>query len=180
MVDLSTLGVAAALLSVERLTYIAVWSRPAWFQAVCRRLGSPVDVLASLFIVFKLIQVSVFVGWCLVHGGGRVLPAGRSVGILLLAAGLLMAGQTLNLSVFRVLGRTGVFYGSRFGYYVPWRFSFPFSWVAHPQYVGALLTIWGFFVLTRYPAPDWPVLPALETLFYASVAQVEEDGASTA
>ena len=95
MVDLPTLGVAAALLSVERLTYIAVWSRPAWFQAVCRRLGSPVDVLASLFIVFKLIQVSVFVGWCLVHGGGRLLPAGRSVGILSLAAGLLMAGQTL-------------------------------------------------------------------------------------
>ena len=180
MVDFLTLGVAAALLSVERLTYIAVWSRPARFQDVCRRLGSPVDVLASLFVVFKLVQVSVFVGWCLVHGGGRLLPEGRSVAILSLAAGLLLAGQTLNVSVFKALGRIGVFYGSRFGYYVPWRFTFPFSLVAHPQYVGALLTIWGFFVLTRYPAPDWPVLPVLETLFYASIARVEEGGASAA
>jgi methylene-fatty-acyl-phospholipid synthase len=180
MVDFLTLGVAAALLSVERLTYIAVWSRPTRFQDVCRRLGSPVDVLALLFVVFKLVQGSVFVAWCLVHGGGRLLPEGRSVAILSLSAGLLLAGQTLNLSVFKALGRTGVFYGSRFGYSVPWRFTFPFSWVAHPQYVGALLTIWGFFVLTRYPAPDWPVLPALETLFYASIARVEEDGASVA
>jgi hypothetical protein len=43
-----------------------------------------------------------------------------------------------------------------------------------------LLTIWGFFVLTRYPAPDWPVLPVLETLFYASIARVEEEGATAA
>lgn len=177
MIDLSTLLVAAALLSVERLTYIAVWNRPGWFQDVCRRFGSPVDVLAWLFVLFKLVQLTVFVGWCLVHGGS-LLPQGRSAGVLAVAVALLVAGQTLNVSVFRALGRTGVFYGARFGHYVPWRLTFPFSWLDHPQYIGALLTIWGFFVLTRYPAPDWPVLPVLETLFYASVARVEDDRAS--
>ena len=179
MIDLPTLVVAAMLLSVERVTYVAVWSRPGWFQDVCRSLGSPVDVLARLFVCFKLVQLMVFVAWCLVHGG-RLVPHGRTIGILAVAAALVVAGQTLNVSVFKALGRTGVFYGTRFGYSVPWRLTFPFSWLEHPQYVGALLTIWGFFVLTRYPAPDWPVLPALETLFYASIAYVEEGRTSAA
>jgi hypothetical protein len=182
-VDPATFLVAAALLSVERVTYVAVWHWPAWFEELCRsrwlrHLGSPVDVLAALFVGFKFLQLAVFVGWCLVHGG-RLIPGERSGGVLLASAALLAAGQALNLSVFRSLGRTGVFYGSRFGHDVPWRVTFPFSWLDHPQYVGALLTIWGFFVLTRYPAPDWTALPLLETVYYAFGAHFEQDRAAT-
>ncbi len=181
-VDLPTFGVAAALLSVERLTYVAVWHWPAWFQEAChtrwlRRLGSPVDVLMWLFVLFKIVQVVVFVAWCFVHGAGLLAPD-RSAGILSAAAALLLAGQVLNLSVFRSLGRIGVFYGSRFGRHVPWRLTFPFSWLDHPQYVGTLLTIWGFFILTRYPAPDWSALPLLETVYYAFGAHFEQDRAA--
>lgn len=180
-VDLATFIVAAALLSVERLTYVAVWRWPDRFQHVCRSrwlhdVGSPVDALTLLFVVFKLIQLAVFVGWCLVHEG-RLIPGERSAGVLLASASLLIVGQSLNLSVFRTLGRVGVFYGSRFGHYVPWRMTFPFSWLDHPQYVGALLTIWGFFVLTRFPAPDWTALPLLETVYYAFGAHFEQDRA---
>jgi methylene-fatty-acyl-phospholipid synthase len=179
-VDPVAFTVAAAILGVERLTYIAVWHWPAWFDKLCRErwLRSPVDVLASLFVGFKFMQLAVFVGWCLLYGG-RVIPGQRSAGVLWAAAVLVGAGQALNLSVFRSLGRTGVFYGSRFGHYVPWRGSFPFSWFDHPQYVGALLTIWGFFVLTRYPAPDWTALPLLQTVYYAFGAYFEENAAPT-
>jgi methylene-fatty-acyl-phospholipid synthase len=170
-----TFTVAAAILVVERLTYFAVWHWPAWFDRLCReRLRSPVDALASLFILFKFIQLAVFVGWCLVHDG-RLIPGHRSAGVLWASAALLCAGQALNVSVFRSLGRTGVFYGARFGYDVPWQGRFPFSWFDHPQYVGALLTIWGFFVLTRFPAPDWTALPLLETVYYAFGAYFEQD-----
>ena len=89
-------------------------------------------------------------------------------------AALVLAGQVLNLSVFVVLGRSGVFYGNRLGQPVPWCEGFPFSWIRHPQYVGTVLTIWGIFVITRYPAPDWPVLPLLETVYYALGSLLEQ------
>lgn len=46
----------------------------------------------------------------------------------------------------------------------------------HPQYVGAVLSIWGFFILLRYPEPDdWVTLPLLETAYYALGARFEGD-----
>jgi len=48
---------------------------------------------------------------------------------------------------------------------IPWCGAFPFSIVAHPQYVGTVLTIWGVFLILRFPHGDWLVLPALETLY---------------
>jgi methylene-fatty-acyl-phospholipid synthase len=67
----------------------------------------------------------------------------------------------------------GVFYGNRFGDDVPWCDSFPFSVTAHPQYVGTVLTIWGLFLATRFPHPDWCILPAVATMFYATSAHLE-------
>jgi methylene-fatty-acyl-phospholipid synthase len=75
-------------------------------------------------------------------------------------------GQSLNLSVFWRLGNAGVFYGSKFGRRIPWCRSFPFSVLSHPQYAGAVLSIWGLFLILRFPAEDWWVLPALETAYY--------------
>jgi methylene-fatty-acyl-phospholipid synthase len=68
--------------------------------------------------------------------------------------------------VFRRLGEVGVFYGNRFGYDVPWSEQFPFSVLKHPQYVGATLSIWGFFLMMRFPHNDWLMLPSLETVYY--------------
>ena len=44
--------------------------------------------------------------------------------------------------------------------------AFPFSLLAHPQYVGTLLTIWGGFMLVRFSHEDWWALPLLETVYY--------------
>lgn len=92
------------------------------------------------------------------------------LGVLLLAL-----GQLLNWSVFSLLGKEGVFYGNRFGYRVEWRQEFPFSLFEHPQYAGALLSIWGFFLIMRFPHEDWYWLPLLETAYYAIGAYWERD-----
>ena len=176
----SILLAAAALLSVERAAYLWIWYKPEAFRRCCqrarlKRLGGPVDVLKALFVAFKLVQAAVFLGWCLYFGAGELVattlyswPAGA--GVLLLAL-----GQLLNWSVFSLLGKNGVFYGNRFGYDVEWRHEFPFSVFEHPQYAGALLSIWGFFLIMRFPHDDWYWLPLLETVYYAIGAYWERD-----
>jgi len=175
---LNALLVAGALLAIERLTYLWVWYRPEAFRRVCeqtplRGAGTPVDALATLFHGFKAIQIGVFVGWCVYFGGpGWHLP---SAGAEALAAGviLLVAGQVLNFSVFHRLGKNGVFYGNKLGREIPWQDGFPFSLLHHPQYVGTVISIWGVFLIMRFPHPDWIALPLLQTVYYAAAARLE-------
>jgi methylene-fatty-acyl-phospholipid synthase len=115
-------------------------------------LGEPVQVLEKLFYCFKGIQITVFLGWCYFYGKGCLLPA-SGIGCWLGAA-LIVMGQGLNLSVFYRLEKIGVFYGKKLGYEVPWCQRFPFSVLTHPQYVGTLLSIWGFFLVMRFPHGD--------------------------
>jgi hypothetical protein len=178
--SLGLLAGAALLLSLERICYVFIARRPGRFQRLCRRaplavLGEPVAVVRRLLYAFKLVQFSVFAAWCLVHAGGSVLPAEPDPFVLGLAAVAIVAGQVLNWSVFYRLGMIGVFYGDRLGYRVPWCQGFPFSVLMHPQYVGAVLTIWGFFLGMRFPHDDWLVLPVLETVYYAVGAHLEPE-----
>ncbi|HVO70401.1 MAG TPA: methyltransferase, partial [Aggregatilineaceae bacterium] len=99
-------------------------------------------------------------------GNGALFPLSGSVLSCSVGMGLIVFGQILNLGVFYRLGKVGVFYGNRFGHQVSWCRKFPFSWFKHPQYTGALLSIWGFFLVMRFPHDDWYLLPALETVYY--------------
>lgn len=175
---------AVPLLAVERVAYALIWRWPEAFRAACDRRGStePVRVLRRLFVAFKLLQLTVFTMWIGWHGGIQPLhwPPGV-VGVIAVLA--LTIGQILNVSVFVRLGTVGVFYGTRFGHVVQWCSGFPFSLLAHPQYVGTVLSIWGLFMLTRHPEPDWFLLPALETAYYlcgALAERVPPCGASAA
>ena len=87
---------------------------------------------------------------------------------------MIVVGQSLNFSVFYRLGTIGVFYGNRFGYEIPWCREFPFSLLQHPQYIGTLLSIWGFFLAMRFPHDDWYLLPTLETGYYVLGAYFEQ------
>ncbi|MGO9449470.1 MAG: methyltransferase [Candidatus Binataceae bacterium] len=170
--------VAAALLAVERIAYVWAWRWPESFLRFCAHpavasLGEPVVVLEKLFYCFKAIQYTVFAGWCYLYGNGSLSPTGN-IPALAIGGGLIVTGQILNFSVFYRLGFTGVFYGNRFGYDVPWHNEFPFSLLKHPQYVGTLLSIWGFFLAMRFPHQDWMALPALETVYYALGAYFEQ------
>lgn len=170
---------AAGLLSLERVYYVGVWRSPRSFVRWSERVWpgdthAPTVVLAHTCVLFKLLQAGVFLAWCVVHGAGAIWPTPGGPGWWLAGGLLVAAGQTLNLSVFQRLGRDGVFYGNRFGQQLPWHDGFPFSLMAHPQYVGVVLSIWGVFAMLRAPSPDWYVVPAIETVYYAVGARWEQ------
>lgn len=170
---------AAALLSLERIWYAWVWYDPGSFRRFCSKpivalIGEPVDVLRNLFVCFKTLQLSVFVGWCYLHSGGTIIPPSEEGPWIAMGGVLIAIGQVLNVGVFVQLGKIGVFYGNRLGYQVPWCRGFPFSLMPHPQYFGAILSIWGFFITTRFPHDDWYILPVLQTGQYALGAYLEE------
>lgn len=104
-----------------------------------------------------------------------MLPPDGKAWSVALGLGLVLLGQLLNGGVFYRLGEIGVFYGNKFGYQVPWCREFPFSVFRHPQYAGALLSIWGFFLIMRFPHRDWYWLPVVETLYYAIGARLEQN-----
>ena len=130
-------------------------------------------MLRFLFYGFKILQFTVFIGWCYFHGNGSLTPFSGDLWSLAPGVVLIVGGQTLNLSVFYRLGKVGVFYGDKFGYHVPWCHRFPFSLFKHPQYAGTLLSIWGFFLVMRFPHDDWYLLPLLETGYYTLGAYLE-------
>jgi methylene-fatty-acyl-phospholipid synthase len=178
--SLGLLLIAALLLGVERACYVWIARVPRSFRRWCARppvarLGEPVAVVRGLFIGFKVLQATVFVGWCLVLGAGW--PAPWDGVALSLGSLLMLVGQILSVLVFYRLGRVGIFFGDRLGYEVDWCRAFPFSVLSHPQYVGAVMTIWGFFLITRFPHDDWILLPVLETIYYVAGACLETDGA---
>jgi methylene-fatty-acyl-phospholipid synthase len=170
--------IAALLLAIERVAYILVWHHPDAFERLCSQgrifgIRDPVNALNGLFAGFKFIQIGVFVAWwALFDGRFPPLPTAPT-GLLMAGIALFLAGQVLNFSVFWRLGRTGVFYGNRLGHRVPRVTGFPFSIVPHPQYTGTLVSIWGLFLIMRYPNPDWVVLPLLETVYYLAAMRLE-------
>jgi methylene-fatty-acyl-phospholipid synthase len=176
-VTLEVFAAAAVLLALERVCYVWAWRAPDAFRSACtgpRGLaGDPTDALRALFVGFKALQAGVFVWWWLAHADGAAWPPGAPVWAIAAGALLIGAGQALNLGVFYRLGSAGVFYGNRFGYAVPWCDAFPFSVTAHPQYVGTVLTIWGVFLVARFPHDDWFALPALESVYYFVGARLE-------
>jgi methylene-fatty-acyl-phospholipid synthase len=174
---------SALLLALERGCYVWAWRAPDAFRAVCAGPGGfaprPTDALGALFFGFKALQIGVFTWWCLAHGGAAAWPPDAPAWAVGAGALLVAAGQALNAGVFFRLGSVGVFYGNRFGYDVPWCDAFPFSVTAHPQYVGTVFTIWGVFLLLRFPHDDWIALPLLETAYYVIGARLERLPASS-
>jgi phosphatidyl-N-methylethanolamine N-methyltransferase len=165
-------------LSLERVCYIYISRAPEGFLRFCNRpravsLGGPVEVLRTLFYGFKGLQCAVFLGWCYVHGDGSLSPAGRGILPLAIGGALIAAGQMLSCGVFYRLGTVGVFYGNKLGYDLPWSRAFPFSWFRHPQYVGTVWSIWGVFLIMRFPQSGWYMLPTLETVYYMLGAYLE-------
>jgi methylene-fatty-acyl-phospholipid synthase len=171
---------AGVLLIPERACYVWIARAPEAFRRACAtpvvaRLGEPVAIVRKLFYGFKALQLAVFASWCYEYGGPALAVTDNARAISLGAA-LVVAGQILNLSAFYRLGLVGIFYGDRLGYTLPWCRAFPFSWLSHPQYVGAVFTIWGVFLAARFPHEDWPVLPALETVYYVASTWLENGG----
>jgi Phospholipid methyltransferase len=87
--------------------------------------------------------------------------------------------QILNAAIFLAIGAVGVYYGARLGYKVPWHNGFPFQVfglrLAHPQYIGSVLTVWGMtLALWSIAPPGQLTLAAYWTLLYCITAIQEE------
>lgn len=180
LLGLIVVTTALILLSFERIVYVLVSRRPELFGALCRSsighylCNEPTRALRRLFYVFKALQLSVFTGWCYYFGHDSFVAVQAGPVALVLGATALITGQILNWAVFYRLGTLGVFYGNRFGHQIPRDGSFPFSLFNHPQYVGTVTSIWGFFIISRFPCSDWYLLPMVETLYYGVGAWLEE------
>lgn len=173
----AALLVAGALLGVERACYVWIARAPRSFRAWTARprvtwLGEPVAVVEMLFYAFKVLQLSVFIGWCYLHEPSLVPSA--PPGVIAVTGALFLAGQALVMIGFYRLGRVAVFFGDRLGYDAPWCSAFPFSVLPHPQYLGAVVSIWAFFAVMRYPHTDWYLIPVVETIYYVAGAALEE------
>ena len=170
-------ALAAVLLSIERIAYVWISNAPtsfvAWAGSTAGRAGSPVDAVRMLFLAFKGVQGVVFLAWILVHGGGHVFPPPGGWPACVAGGLAILVGQTFTLTAFRQLGKIGVFYGNQFGHPVARSRAFPYSLMAHPQYVGAVISIWGLFLMLRFPHPDWYLLPLLESVYYAVGSKLE-------
>jgi methylene-fatty-acyl-phospholipid synthase len=171
--------IAAALLSLERICYVWVWRFPEAFRRLCHGLFrgvlvEPVAAIRRSFYGFKFLQIMVFAGWFYIYGHGSLWPASGSLPIVAVGLVLIVIGQILNVGVFFRLGNNGVFYGNRFGLRIPWVNAFPFSLLSHPQYVGAVVSIWGLFIAIQFPRSGWYLLPSLETSYYFLGALLEQ------
>ena len=63
---------------------------------------------------------------------------------------IIMVGQLLNFSVYYTLGLEGVYYGSLYNKNLPIIHGWPFNVCKDPQYVGAVLTLYGIFLFFPY------------------------------
>lgn len=184
-VDAAIFFAVAAILSIERITYLYVWYRSKHFMKICKKaplryLGqTPVFVFKSLFTLFKIFQgISFLLWWYHFSKDGTVFTVLQVQGphkyYVICAALLLIAfGQLLNFAVFYKLGNKGVFYGVRFGHKIEWVTGFPFNFISHPQYFGSVMTVFGMFLLCRFPFNDWYAVPVLEIFHYAVGAYFE-------
>ncbi len=177
--DIVVFLACAFLLAIERLTYWWVWNYPDSFSTrvsgrpKCLGEGDPVEALKRLFLAFKGIQIAVMIGWSMWFAQTWLPWPTAPTPLLVAGLAVLLAGQVLNAAVFWRLGREGVFYGTRFGREIEWQTGFPFSLVPHPQYLGALISVWAFMMIMRFPNPDWWALPLLMTVYYTAGARVE-------
>mmetsp|Transcript_22352 Transcript_22352/g.39555 ORF Transcript_22352/g.39555 Transcript_22352/m.39555 type:complete len:173 (-) Transcript_22352:401-919(-) len=159
----------AVLLSLERLAYGVVWKKPQTVAKAAQMVGmkqKEPELIFNFVRAFKLVQMYVFSTWYYTHYG-TTLPS-LSWLQFLIGVPVLIFGQILNAMVWYRIGIDGVCYGSCFGRNIPWCTKFPYSHFSHPQYLGAILTVWGMFVFSWNDCPDWFYLPIIETLLYAS------------
>ena len=141
-------------LSIERMVYSVVWLFPAHFvhfaqHSPLRRFGQgrPLDVVVSLFYISKVFQLGSIFGHYFYIGSVESLLSelrGLTAFRLVLGVQFFVVGQLLNASIYRAIGKAGVYYGYKIGVPVPWCTGFPFNvFTMHPQYAGVVMSVLG-------------------------------------
>ena len=96
---------------------------------------------------------------------------------LILGLQLIAVGQLLNAAIYAAIGKDGVYYGFKLGVTVPWVSGFPFNMgVAHPQYLGATLSIFGVQLLLctdELASNGWFFIGIMQAIQYLYMSIVE-------
>lgn len=161
-------------ISVPHLLYAVVWFRPALWKSIFS--VNPCQAFAQVATYLKVFQAACWIFWYVRVGPFMALSEISLVNVIL-AIALLCGGQALNVGVYKTIGRDGVYYGNKLGGKLgPWVTGFPFNVVPHPQYSGAVMSIWGVFLLTCMDPAHFLrgiVIMTAWTLFYAMSAFIE-------
>lgn len=179
----------AAVLSIPHILYYSIWTNPRRFQAlyktdvaIRKESGTKSLRVTEFFMMIatslKCIQMLVIITF-IKKLTGSFLPPFNFNFSKLVAVVLLGVGQSLNAGIYNAIGVDGVYYGVRLGYKIPWYKGFPFEFLGfpiyHPQYIGAVLSIWGlafFFELQAFPMALY--LFTTWTFYYIITAIVED------
>jgi len=163
--------------SLPHLWYLSIVNCPSAITKLCKTLGpDPVNTFASVALSLNAIQLSSIASFLTSE---RILTglADRLISWhAACALPALVLGIILKFAIFRAIGTAGVYYGTCFGYSIPWHTGFPFNVSAHPQYLGSSLVIAASTaVLCRHSdRPGELVLSAWWMLLYAATAIAEE------
>ncbi len=168
-------------LMFERCVYTFVWFFPKHFQDFAKaypisEIGHPVDVVVALFYVSKVLQMGGLASWYYYTAPWANM---FEISAFQWVTGLqlILFGQLLNFSIYDAIGKNGVYYGNKFGVSIPWCTGFPFNvFTAHPQYCGAVATVFGVIVLLATEAHANAGIFAvgiIQALLYMYMALVE-------
>ena len=129
------------ILSLEHIGYALIWNNP---NLILRRVNNPnkaIDLIEQFLISQKIIQIIAIILFMYNFYRLNMLQFSNKIKYTLLIIGIILCilGQLLNISVYKTIGRNGVYYGNHFGLSIPWVNTFPYNnkYIKHPQYIGA-------------------------------------------
>jgi methylene-fatty-acyl-phospholipid synthase len=163
-----------AAVTLSSLLYTLIWLRPRLWLALCSHPSlagiAPTRAMALCAHALKALQFALCAALFLEQQPHSARPSllaaflANGIKNILPGAALLVLGQHLNYCVYVLLGEEGVYYGSKLGCAIPWVREWPYSHVRDPQYVGALASLLGAFLL-RLMSPRVCIAWGLNYLF---------------
>lgn len=131
---------------IEKCFYSLVWFTPKVAYQI--NPTDPVTAVENLFMYGKVGAFSGVIGLALKQFQFGRNTSKTSIGPFVLGLAFLVFGQALNFAVYDKIGRTGVYYGVRFGKEIEWVSGFPFNLgFRDPQYVGSVLSYTGLYLM---------------------------------
>lgn len=171
-------------LAVPYMFYAYIWNFTSHYvsqiqSGIFKGLGKDgAEVKHHVVMMTKLAQFTTVFGLYFLYEDRLYYPG---LNRLLLGCFFIACGQVLNFAVYNALGADGVCYGFLFGKDIPWVTGFPFNiGIRHPQYVGAVISLWGFFMIFVTPKTLGPSIAGalLISVYYTLIGKMEEGEAS--
>lgn len=123
------------IVSLPHLLYLWVLTHSKSTIAVAKVFHSePVDWFANVALVLNILQIGSIAHWVVTCGHISGTSLYQNITALRLALGIAMwaAGLVFKTTIFKAIGKRGVYYGAKFGHSIPWVDGFPFSVTGAP------------------------------------------------